>query len=178
MQQHITSPDFIKGLDFAYIETYSLLRGKKGRQFKAWIKEEKAKLVAPDSIADKERLKYLNSFRKYTQYLTSESGNLHPTSECKNTLNKDHNLVEELVQILSTPIVNQMDWMCGPIYRDAIIFYDGKGNRLAVLNVCLSCEYMQLEDKTFVDADVSVYAKLKAFFIELGHNIEADSYDD
>jgi len=37
---------------------------------------------------------------------------------------------------------------------------------------------MQLQDRTFIDADVSAYQLLRNFFVELGHDLENDGVED
>jgi hypothetical protein len=175
---YTSSVDYINGLEFDYIETYSLLRGK---EF-----EESIKLMTAEYNSLK-KIRYLNAsegkrFTKlekllnYTQYLINEESEFHPSSKKINTFEKNHPIIEKLKTILRTEIKEVPAWMCAPEYRDAIVFYDSKSQIVSCLNVCLSCEYMETKMFNHINADWETYDLLKRFFIDIGHDIENPDY--
>ena len=150
---HMPVSDFAKNLSFAYFETYSFQRG--------------AKLL--------ELFRNPSNFKGhdfYPVFLTKLDGSLDITSTLTNTIQATDSRVQALIEILSIPTVNQYHWMCRPTYRDGIIFYDADGNRVAILNICLGCDYLQLADETYLDADNTTYKRLKEWFIDLGHDVD------
>ena len=76
------------------------------------------------------------------------------------------------MKILQTEVKNIPGWMCAPVYRDALVFYDKDKKIISCLNVCLSCEYMQLYKNIYINADEKVYDLLRQTFINCGHEIE------
>ncbi len=72
------------------------------------------------------------------------------------------------------PAVDIYLWMCWPVYRDAIVFYNESDQVIAILNVCFSCNHMADGGFAPVYADDKAYDQLKQFFIDLGHQIESN----
>lgn len=65
------------------------------------------------------------------------------------------------------------DWMCAPTYRDALVFYNSNNATTATLNICLSCEYMAIQEFQQVNADIKVYKYFRNFFKKIGHKVES-----
>ena len=174
---YINSADYVSGLNFEYIETYSFQRDT---EFMAWQDQQRAIYTRLSAIEKKRgltvdetvqfaKVKRLGSVR----YLIDEDGKFHPSSRLTHTFKKTDKQVGWVMGVLQAETIDIPAWMCAPLYRDAIVFYNGDGSRTSVLNICFSCQYMATE--TFnIDADVRVYNLLKQFFIELGHPIDAD----
>lgn len=124
---YISSIDFIQNLDFEYIETYSLQRGKKyereiqNKEFTEYssLKRKKVKLNSLEA----KRFEYLDKLHGTTQYLVDSNGNFHPSAIKTNIFKKENPVVTKLISILKTKISEIPSWMCAPIYRDAIVFY-------------------------------------------------------
>ena len=76
-----------------------------------------------------------------------------------------------LAVILAALVSEQDHWMCAPVYRDALAFYDGQDNLCGVLNICFGCDRMITHRQQDVAADTTAYQELKKFFIDLGHVI-------
>lgn len=89
-----------------------------------------------------------------------------------NKFNFNDPKVTRLSDILNTKIQNLPQYMCEPIYREAVVFYDKNDKVISTLNVCLSCEYMQTKMHSYINADQQTYALLRSFFIDIGHNVE------
>ncbi len=171
------SKEFLENLDFEYIETYSLLRGDKFQKKYNTLRNEfntlsaKRKRKALD-LNDENKYNEIDKQINYTQYLINLDGIFHFSSEKISTIKKTDIRFKELQLIFDTEVTNKNDWMCAPIYRDALIFYNLKNEIVKILNICLSCEYMETENKLNLKADTKTYDELKAFFIRIGHQIE------
>jgi hypothetical protein len=143
--KYLSSIDYINSLSFDYWETWSFQRGIGFEQNSETI-----------------------------QYLFNDEGQIHPSGQKMNTFQSINPLTGRLKDILRTAIQDIPSWMCAPIYRDAIVFYSLSGQVVSVLNICLSCEYMQIDQFTHIDADAKTYALLSEFFVNIGHQIEAE----
>jgi hypothetical protein len=177
---YISSIEFIDNLEFDYIETYSLQRGSEFEQeskigFKEFDKLNRRQVEKGDlsetEMSNLEKLKKLNGF---TQYLINTDIEFHPSSKKTGTFKLDNEIIEKLKSILNTPIKEVPSWMCAPIYRDAIVFYDSENKIVSTLNVCLSCEYMETKMFNHINADNETYNLMREFFIELGHKVEEE----
>lgn len=175
---YTSSQDFIKDLEFSYIETYSLQRGiQYEERYHLGLKELKHlrnKNTSSDSLSGLESIKLKKLEQDYgvTQYLINSDGKLHHSAQKIGSFPKNSSQVTNLLTILNTPAIDVPYYMCAPIYRDAIIFYDENNNRIATLNVCLSCEYMETKRFNHIDADMETYKLMKDFFKLVGHQIE------
>ena len=178
---YTSSIDYINNLDFDYLETYSLLRGKEFEENKKRIISEyeilKEKKINKELSPSKEaRFSELDGLLGYTQYLINEEGQFHPSSKKTNTFKKNAPIVERLKNILRTQIKQKPKMLCAPEYRDAIVFFNSDSQIVSCLNVCLSCNYMETKRFSHINADYETYDLLKRFFIELGHEVEDPDY--
>jgi len=173
------SADYISSLDFDYIETYSFQRGEEYDHSLQQLKEEYNRLQARKkrgkdiSGQEAERCETLYKLVGISQYLIDKEGNFHASCKKINTFNKGHKAIEKIKQILLTEAVDVPSWLCAPVYRDAIVFYDRHGSILSVLNICFSCEYMETKMFHHIKGDVETYKLLKHFLTDAGHEIEA-----
>lgn len=179
---YIHSADFINNLTFDYIETYSFQRGEEYElQQKTFyneyddLKSQKSKFNNLTSEQE-ERLLILSKLCGFTQYLIDNSNQFHYSSKKTNTFRSTDSKVELLKNILRTEIIEIPSWLCAPKYRDAFVFYDNKDNIISVLNVCLSCQYMETTRFNHVNGDWKTYDLLKRFFIDIGHEVEDPQY--
>ena len=120
-----------------------------------------------------EKYAYLHKLTT-TQFLIDSDGNFHASSEKIQTLKKNDGKLKELVAILEIDANDVPTWMCSPVYRDAIVFYDHSGQVISTLNICFSCQYMATKVFSEIMADVKVYHLLRDFLLDLGHEIEQD----
>ena len=171
-----TSSDYVDELHFDYIETYSFQRGE---EFEARRKERLAEYIKLKELQRKRKLNAdeENEFLRLsdegeTRYLIDSKGEFHPSSEKIQVLKRADPKIERLIGILRIEAKDIPQWMCAPVYRDAIVFYDDEGNIVSTLNICFSCEYMATKMLSEINADVKVYELLKQFFVELGLEIE------
>lgn len=175
----ISSSDYINGFSFDYIETFSLQRGEEYNAVIQMLKPErnglKVRKEKRNNLNENEeiRLIELNSLLGVTQYLIDNTGRFHFSMERINTFQFDNEVVSLLKNILFTKTTDVNNWMCAPIYRDAIVFYKSSGEIVSVLNICLSCEAMAIDSCNQVVADSSTFEMLRKFFKEIGHPVES-----
>lgn len=180
---YTSSINYISQLDFDYMETHSFQRGaeferidKLNRQELEILKVRKQRQNNLTS-AEKIRLLELQALLECTQFIVNDKAQFHPSSTKTHRFKSSEPQAQQLKDILRTAIKEIPYWMCAPIYRDAIIFYDSQHRLLSTLNICLSCEYMATKMFRHINADAETYRLLKQYFIELGHKIE-DKYSD
>ena len=175
------SPEFIDKLEFAYFETYSLQRGSEFERLDGELESEYEHLALQKerlgklTMAEDKRLSELHLLFGYTQYLLNDKGEFHYSSKKTSTINSDSVLSDRLRNILRTEVFEIPKWMCAPIYRDAIVFYDGSNQIICTLNVCLSCNYIETKMFNHINADIKTYDLLRAFFLGVGHEVEEDN---
>ncbi|MEH1006895.1 MULTISPECIES: hypothetical protein [unclassified Winogradskyella] len=170
------SSEFIENIDFEYFETYSLQRGEKFEGKIKSLESEFANIKSKNggNKTQKNRLSELNELLNFTQVIINEKGQFHFSAEKINRIEKTDSKSKRLIEILKTEIKDIPNWMCAPIYRDAILFYDKNENLVQQLNICLSCEYMETELFNHINADFKTYELMREFLIEIGHKIETE----
>ena len=175
MSQYVykSSIDFISELSFDYVETYSLQRGEQYEENNSSNKREyeqlKQRKFRKNDLSDLQEIRFieLENLVGYTQYIRNEKGEFHPSAKKTNTFKSTDQQGIDLQNILKTKIQNIPDWMCAPIYRDALVFYNKNGEILETLNICLSCQHMETRMFNQINGDFVTYDLLKHFFIEI-----------
>lgn len=179
---YINSPDYINSLSFDYVETYSFQRGEDYEQNFKLLKVEYDKLKARIdqnknlTTDEEERYEELNKLVGFTQYLIDNEGRFHPSSKKTNTFPHDHPAVERIKQILQTDIEDVPRWLCSPVYRDGLVFYDRDKRIVSALNICLSFQYMETKMFAHINGDYKTYDLFKRFFLDIGHEVEDPEY--
>lgn len=175
---YISSIDYVNSLTFDYAETYSFQRGSEFEESirtsrpeyeKLKIRKEKSNDL---TISEEKQFLELRGLLGFTQYLINEKGQFHPSSTKTHTFKSTDPQIDKLKNILRTEIGDVPTWMCAPMYRDAVVFYDKSKRIVSTLNVCLSCEYMETKMFSHINGDSKTYDLLRNFFSELGHQIE------
>jgi hypothetical protein len=179
MHSNIDLTDFFKNLEFKYFETYSMQRGTayekifkdKEIRFNHLLKKSTKEIL---TIVESKELDFLDSQLNRVQFLINEDKEKHYSAEIIKKSNSSIDEIVELDKILSTKTQKIPSWMCAPIYRDAIVFYNENNEVVNILNICFSCEYMQNLNQEFIDADESVYESFKILLMKFGHKINSD----
>jgi hypothetical protein len=175
---YISSIEYINNLAFDYVETYSFQRGTDFEESNTTSRPEYEKLkVRKDKHNDltdleEKRFLELQDLFGVTQYLINSKGQFHPSGKKTHTFKSTDPQIDRLKNILRTEIKDVPAWICAPIYRDAIVFYDKSNHIVSTLNVCLSCEYMETKMFSHINGDNKIYDLLRQYFIDLGHKIE------
>lgn len=175
----MTTGEFWKQQKFSYLVTYSFNRGPKFSALREAAKTRcqltrKQLLTSPSAQlpALREELRLLErTYDLEAMNLTQGSSAFHITASPVAMIEKNTLATQTLAAILQTPVVNQNDWMCGPVYRDALAFYDEQDRLVSVLNVCFNCEYMMTDTGRAIQADAATYEALSSYLTHLGHPI-------
>lgn len=175
---YISSTDFINNLTFDSVETYSFQRGTEFEENRKLIQIEYDRLkikkenVDNLSTAEEERFINLDGLLGVTQYLINEKGQFHPSSKRTNIfLHNDPN-IDRIKNILLTEIDDIPRWLCSPVYRDALVFYNSDKKIATTLNICLSCQYMETKIFHHINGDYKTYDLFKRFFLTLGTKLK------
>ncbi|MBS0031421.1 hypothetical protein ACTJJ0_23110 [Chitinophaga sp. 22321] len=180
--QYTDAADYINRLKFDYIDTYSLQRGtvyenqykqqsEMYMRLRTW--KERGRRLSP---GEEETYQRLIPHVGCTQYLINDNGEFHSSSNRTNSFRHDDQKVDLLKRILRTAVIEEPHFLCAPIYRDGIVFYDATGKMVSSLNVCLECMYMETAAFQHIRGDYETYDLLKRFFINIGHEVENPGY--
>jgi hypothetical protein len=67
--------------------------------------------------------------------LINDKGQFHPSCTKTHTFKSTDPQIDKLKNILRTEIKEIPAWMCTPIYRDSIVFYDKSKQIVSTLNI-------------------------------------------
>ena len=163
----MTTKDFVKKLDFEYIETFSLLRELETKDYVDGL-QAKAKTVQTDT----ERRRLLDLTGRGTKKLLIETGTPHPTAQRTNIFKKLDPRTDDFFSILSEEYTQHYTPMCWPVFREMVVFYDKSNQIVSLLSICLSCDQIEDEDSNRIKTDFKVFDNLKRYFKDIGHKIE------
>jgi hypothetical protein len=175
----MTTAEFISGQHCSYIITYSFNRGEKLTRLKAAasklfqeIRKQLLHASATELLAMRTQLRNLEQLWGLELLpLIDSAGALHVTATPIAEIGVESAEAEQLRYYLRQPVVQSFDWMCGPVYGDALAFYDAQGTLITVLNICFGCDRMLTHQGEEVRADVATYQGLKQVLMRLGHSI-------
>jgi len=137
-------------IDFAYIKTYSGFRGKNINYRK------------------------VNGLTQLGEKLISLTGEMHETTKEIAIIPKKDKRLKKLKSIFCKAKDSRLAHKCGPIYRDAIVFYSETDEIVGTLHICFSCGHLVDEKDTRYYASDRFYNKLKQFLMGLGHPINEE----
>ena len=171
--RNITTKEFIENVNFEYFETYSFQR--KGEfevyetLFNKYLKDNDS--LTEGETAELKKLRNSNLYTDKNNFIFTDNEKINETAELIYSLDKSTNLKVELIEILKIPFNDYDAWMCSPIYRDAILFYDNNNKIVEAINICFECcNVINLNGKEIL-TDRIVYKKLKDFLLSVGHKI-------
>jgi hypothetical protein len=178
----LDSSDYINNLPFEYFETYSFQRGEMQTVFQEKViseinrLNEELKIPKIGHLKRQSELGYWEKYKSNTQYLFNEKKELHPTAIKKTTIYRDEDKIKELIDILNSKYKNEYAMPCGPVFRDAIVFYNTQKEVVSVLNICFTCQMIRANTGDLINANNAVYAGLNRFLSNFGHDIKNDSF--
>lgn len=105
----------------------------------------------------------------------TEEGLFQSGSKRTGTFKNDHPIAQRIKQILQTEIEYSFAFLCAPVYREALVFYDSNDKVISILNICLTCLHMTAE-RSPIKCDYKAYEWLRRLFQELGHEIKNPEY--
>jgi hypothetical protein len=120
------------------------------------------------SAEQEQKFSELNGLVGVTQYILNEKRQFHPSGKKTNTIRNGDPAVDRIKSILQTEIKEKPAWLCAPVFRDAIIFYDPNGQIVSALNICLSCQYLETKIFHQINGGYKTFDLFKSFFIDLG----------
>lgn len=171
--KNIESKDFIESIKFEYFETYSFQRKGDLEIYTQLLKKYKDEdSLSAEEKEELKRLRKLNLYTKGDNFIFIENGGLNATADLICRSDKSSNLNNELIELLKNPFVDYIAYMCPPIYRDAILFYDADKKLVDGINICFGCNSVINLNKKEVFTGKVVYEKLKDFLQLLGHKID------
>ncbi len=171
--KNITTEEFIESINFKYFETYSFQRKGEFEVYETLFnkyKKDDNSLTEVES-AELKRLRKSNLYTQENNFLFTDNKKINETAELVYSFDKSTNVKDELIEILKIPFIDYDAWMCSPIYRDAILFYDTNDKLIDGLNICFECCNVINLNKKEILTDRVVYQKLKDFLLSVGHKI-------
>lgn len=175
----MTVGEFWDQQDFSYLVTYPFNRGPKmialEEAAKTLFRKTRQGLLTapaaqlPDMREQLRRLKRNNDLGMLA--LTEGLDAFHITATPVALIEKDTPEASALADLLRTPVVDQTHWMCAPVYRDALAFYDEQNGLVGVLNICFECDRMLTDTGKELEADTATYQALHNYLAQAGHPI-------
>jgi len=173
-----TTSAYINDLSFAYFKTYSFQRTGDYEIYAA-LCDKKANT---DGRLSNEDNALFNQLQKsvghelYSTRILSHDGKLHYSAEQIAHFMAGSRPSERLIEIMQTPIEQEMLWLCAPAYRDAILFYNDENELVSGINICFQCDQIESIDRQKIKTDYKTFKYLKQLLLELGHKIERPNY--
>lgn len=99
-----------------------------------------------------------------------------PGSKRTGTFKNDHPTAARIKEILQTEIEESMRFLCAPVYREALVFYDHNDKVVSLLNICLTCLDLHATPYNRIKGDYKAFEWLRRLFQGLGHEIENPEY--
>jgi len=171
----------IKDFEFSYIETYSIMRNHMSKTDRILYKKLEDKKFSGEVLSENEvsSFELLSDLHEknttdFKSILFDTDKQLSSRAVTTNRFNFDESVTNRLMPILSIPYEAHADWMCTPIYRDAIIFRDENNKNILSLEICFGCDAMLIDENKEIVADEKTYPKLRELFIEFGHDVLND----
>jgi hypothetical protein len=178
----MTASRFWELQQFSYLETYSFNRGPKLAALHAATTaavEQTRQEIQTAPYRDQRKLAYrLRTLQgeithSITGKLLTDKGAVFDVTADKIALVRQASATaQRLATILEQPATQVVHFMCLPIYRDALAFYNEQGHLMRVLNICFECLAMRTDNGVMVQADLATYEELGKLLYELGHPIE------
>ena len=170
--KNIETKVFIESVQFEYFETYSFQRKGDLAIYHTLLKKYKDDdLLSDEEKTELKKLRSSNLYSTDNNFIFVDKGELNASAELIYTSDKLSNSNEELIEILRIPFIDYDAWMCPPIYRDAILFYDANNKLIGGINICFECCSVIDLNKKEILTDRYVYNKLKDFLQSVGHKI-------
>ena len=104
-------------------------------------------------------------------YIITNKELLNPTSELVYNSKGATDFNRNLANILHTPYTDHDAWMCWPVYREAILFYNERDALIDGLNICFQCSFVLNLKNESILTDRKVFKKLLTLLINLGLKI-------
>lgn len=161
---------YIEGLDFDYFETYSFQRLGLYEEYNNILTKKRNDISL--SSDEKERFKELTLSVNQLGKLIDYKKEFHHSSEKISRISRDNPFFGKILDVFRIELEEDCVFMCPPIYRDGMVFYNTQNEIVSVLNICFECRELVSNLNAKVAADSKFYTQLKNLLRELGHPIE------
>lgn len=177
-----TVAEFWRQQNFAYLETYSFNRGPASEADYERLSQEIAAVRQELQTARYMDLaKLRRKLRELEQELEGGKCNIlwsaarlstDFTARKIATLASDAGMIRHLTNMFEKAVEQEGFFMCPPIYRDALVFYNDQAQRVQVLNICFECQMMATAYGQLIEANFDTYDALQETLMQLGHPID------
>lgn len=167
----MTTSDYTKRIDHYYVKTYSFQRGGEYDAIENYY--EKVRSEVTISQQEKEAFRRLRNIEEklYLTKIFDKNNELEKSAVLVCEFDKESTNYFKLLTILTTDFEEEKLWMCAPIYRDAILFFDQNNKLVGGLNICFECERIESINNEHITTDYKVFQLLKEFLMNKGHQI-------
>lgn len=133
---------YIDELEFDYLKTFSVNRKDQSEQF---------------SIGSR---------------IIDLEGDLHPSSVEVSAFRNSDAESRRITNFFKKKLSGRLGHKCGPIYRDAIAFYQNDHKVVGVIDICFQCQMIANDKGEKITLNSKSYKELREMFSRLGHDIE------
>lgn len=158
-----TSADYINSFDFEYCRTYSFQRTEAPMT---------SKELDEVRTQEQNRIPGKQIQSPYLERILDTEGNLNQTAVMIREIDKSDGAYTTLSDYLKTEIEEEILFLCAPIYRDAILFYNAKHDLVEGINICFECDRIESIYGAHISTDFKTFKYLKQLLLQLGHSIE------
>lgn len=167
-----TSIAYIDNISYNYFVSYSFQRTAAHRELEALYETsaKRGKMTREES----QRLELLNeqTASRYAERIFDEQGILNATAVRIITMQRHEDADKTLIQSLRTEIEEEVLFLCSPIFRDAILFFNAQDKLINGINICFECDRIETIHGAHIHTDFKTFKYLKQLLLQLGHPVE------
>lgn len=167
-----TSFEYISSFDFDYFRTFSFQRTALHQELHELLESGRKEPIRTKE--QRNRYDMLNQLlgNRYTETILDEDKNINHTAVMVSEIHQPDERLATLVNDLKTPIEEEVLYMCPPIYRDAVLFYNSRNELVEGINICFECDRIESIYKEHIKTDFKTFKYLKQLLLRSGHEIE------
>lgn len=175
--------EYIQHLDFAYLKTYSGFSQEIFDIRQARYEQTIAELRQRIETASPQKQKILSEKMDATrlrweieqfdfQEIVGPDGMLNDHAIAIAHLPRESPAAHRIMDILTVPFREQDLWMCPPVFRDAIVFYNADHSMAGMVYICFSCGHLADYQRQLFETDNTIFPLLRSELKSLGHKIK------
>ncbi|WP_118976447.1 hypothetical protein [Taibaiella koreensis] len=170
-----TSAAYIEDIAFSYFLSYSFQRTAAHQAFRDLFALASAKgMLTPEERQEYKRLDEVTANR-HAERIIDTQGNISQTARLVSKIYRSESAGQALIEGLRTTVQEEALWMCLPVYRDAILFYNEQDELIEGINICFECDSIESIYGRPVSTDIKTFDRLRQLLLLLGHPIETRS---
>lgn len=167
-----TSTEYISSFDFDYFRTYSFQRTQPYQELSTLHEWRSNGIILTKEQRNRYDTLHQLLANRYAETILDEDKNLNRTAVLVCEIHKTDERFATLINDLKTPIEEEILYMCAPIYRDAILFYNSGNELVEGINICFECDRIESIHKAHIKTDFKTFKYLKQLLLRSGHEIE------